>query len=648
VAGGQIQLVALTKRFTEVAVDGIDLTVSSGEFFSLLGPSGCGKTTTLRLVAGFEQPTAGKIMLDGADVTGIPPHKRNVNTVFQSYALFPFLSVFDNVAFGLRHRDVSKADLARRVGEALELVQLTGYSKRRPGMLSGGQQQRVALARALVLNPAVLLLDEPLGALDAKLRRSLKVELKALQERVGITFLYVTHDQEEALTMSDRLAVMNSGRIVQTGAPRQVYEEPGDTYVADFLGVSNLMEVDVVERGPGQRCHLKIGDAALTSERGEVDGLGTAHAVIRPERVRIEPYGTGGPNRVPAMVERLVFLGAATQVMLRLGAGMPLQALVQNDGEQTGLAQGSPVHVFLPPDGLRVLGGDSRVVPVAPEDDSLVSSQPGAAARPAQQLRPADTTPDRRRGGGLGREVGAPLRHPHDARLHQLQPSEEPHHLAVAAVGLRHRKERADPLSGLRHGLLVDVGGHVGQRQVAAARRRAGQRGHDAVGVVLVAHQVQHRHEHDRHRLAEVQRPGRPGQDQVGVAQVGVDMVDGPFQGSGEQGPRLGYDHRVVVHVDHPGVRRDRLGDLVGVVRGGQAGADVEELADADLGGQVAHRAGEEGPVRPGREDQVRVGLEGRVAGRPVHRVVVDAAEPVVVDPGDVCHAGVKGLPLTG
>ena len=301
-AGGQIELVALTKRFTEVAVDGIDLTVARGEFFSLLGPSGCGKTTTLRLIAGFEQPTAGKILLDGTDVTGIPPHRRNVNTVFQSYALFPFLNVFDNVAFGLRHRSLSKAEIGKQVGAALDLVQMTEYAKRRPGMLSGGQQQRVALARALVLNPAVLLLDEPLGALDAKLRRSLKVELKALQERVGITFLYVTHDQEEALTMSDRLAVMNSGRIVQIGVPREVYEEPGDTYVADFLGVSNLMEVDVVERGPGARCHIKIGEAGLVAERGEVDGLGPAHVVIRPERVRIEPYGSAGDNRVPAMV----------------------------------------------------------------------------------------------------------------------------------------------------------------------------------------------------------------------------------------------------------------------------------------------------------------------------------------------------------
>jgi spermidine/putrescine transport system ATP-binding protein len=372
VAGGQVELVALTKRFTEVAVDGIDLTVHSGEFFSLLGPSGCGKTTTLRLVAGLEQPTAGRILLDGADVTDIPPHRRNVNTVFQSYALFPFLSVFDNVAFGLRHRHLAKADIRRQVLEALDLVKLTEYEKRRPGMLSGGQQQRVALARALVLNPAVLLLDEPLGALDAKLRRSLKVELKALQERVGVTFLYVTHDQEEALTMSDRLAVMHAGRIVQIGAPREVYEEPGDTYVADFLGVSNLMEVDVVKRGPGERCQIKIGEAALVSERGEVDGLGRAHAVIRPERVRIESYGSAGGNRVPAMVERLVFLGSATQVMLRLGAGVPLQALMQNDGERTPLAQGAPVHLFLPPDALRVLGGEKRDVPVAPGDDSLV------------------------------------------------------------------------------------------------------------------------------------------------------------------------------------------------------------------------------------------------------------------------------------
>ncbi|HEY7432934.1 MAG TPA: ABC transporter ATP-binding protein [Streptosporangiaceae bacterium] len=387
-AGGRIELVALTKRFTEIAVDDVNLHVDSGEFFSLLGPSGCGKTTTLRLVAGFEEPTAGKVMLDGTDVTAVPPHRRNVNTVFQSYALFPFLSVFDNVAFGLKHRHLPKAETHKRVNDALDLVMLTEYAKRRPGMLSGGQQQRVALARALVLNPAVLLLDEPLGALDAKLRRSLKVELKALQERVGITFLYVTHDQEEALTMSDRLAVMHAGRIVQIGNPREVYEEPADTYVADFLGVSNLMAVEVVERGPGARCQLRVGEAGLVAERGEVDGLGPAHAVIRPERVRIESFGSPGDNRVPAMVERLVFLGAATQVMLRLGPGVPLQALVQNDGEDAGLAQGTPVHVFLPPDALRVLGGASREVLVDTEEDG--------------QLLAADPAPGRASAGTSG------------------------------------------------------------------------------------------------------------------------------------------------------------------------------------------------------------------------------------------------------
>ena len=370
-AGGRIELVALTKRFTDIAVDRVDLTVDSGEFFSLLGPSGCGKTTTLRLIAGFEQPTEGTILLDGVEMTNTPPHRRNVNTVFQSYALFPFLSVFDNVAFGLRNRHLTKADMNKQVGDALDLVQLTGFEKRRPGMLSGGQQQRVALARALVLHPSVLLLDEPLGALDAKLRRSLKVELKALQERVGITFLYVTHDQEEALTMSDRLAVMNAGRIVQLGTPRTIYEEPADTYVADFLGVSNLMEVDVVERGPGSQCRAMLGETALAVDRGEVDALGPAHALIRPERVRIEPYGHDGqvgPNRVPAMVERLVFLGASTQVMLRLAPGALLQAVVPNDGTEATLSQGTPVHVFLAPDVLRVLGGAARDVPIADED----------------------------------------------------------------------------------------------------------------------------------------------------------------------------------------------------------------------------------------------------------------------------------------
>src|ERR671922_2987448 len=242
-ARGEIQLLELTKRFAEVTVvDSIHLEIPGGEFFSLLGPSGCGKTTTLRLIAGFERPTEGRILLDGTDVAYTPPHRRNVNTVFQNYALFPHLNVFDNVAFGLRRARRPKDEIKTRVGRALELVQLGGFEKRKSSQLSGGQQQRVALARALVLNPAVLLLDEPLGALDAKLRKALQIELKSLQQEVGITFIYVTHDQEEALTMSDRIAVMSQGLVEQIGAPRDVYEDPQTLFVADFLGVSNLME----------------------------------------------------------------------------------------------------------------------------------------------------------------------------------------------------------------------------------------------------------------------------------------------------------------------------------------------------------------------------------------------------------------------
>src|SRR6202035_5625891 len=295
-----IDLVGLTKRFHHghaAAVDDIDLSVAGGEFFSLLGPSGCGKTTTLRLVAGFEEPTAGRILLDGGDVSGVPPHKRNVNTVFQSYALFPFMSVFDNVAFGLRYAGCSKAELKTRVGEALALVSMSSFSGRRPSQLSGGQQQRVALARALVLNPSVLLLDEPLGALDAKLRRSLKVELKALQERVGITFIYVTHDQEEALTMSDRLAVMNAGRIAQIGTPQEVYESPADAYVADFLGAANLLRIVVSERVDGGASTLSLGDAARPGAGRDPPGAG-AHRGARVQR-RQQGACARGPPRLP-------------------------------------------------------------------------------------------------------------------------------------------------------------------------------------------------------------------------------------------------------------------------------------------------------------------------------------------------------------
>ncbi len=353
---GEVRLIDLTKRFDDVeAVAGINLEIPSGEFFSILGPSGCGKTTTLRMVAGFEQPTSGSIFLDGIDVAARPPHKRNVNTVFQNYALFPFLTVAENVGFGLRYQKLGKKEQSERVGAALELVQLTGYERRRPGQLSGGQQQRVALARALVLRPSVLLLDEPLGALDAKLRRTLQVELKSLQESVGITFLYVTHDQEEALTMSDRLAVMEDGKVAQVGTPVEVYEQPASAYVADFLGVSNLMDGTARPESGTTPCRIRLGDFELFARQGATGCSGPIKVAIRPERVRIEPYEASGPNRVPGMVERLVFLGSSTQVIVRLATGGVLQALIQNQGGLPDFQQGTAVQVDLPADALRVL-----------------------------------------------------------------------------------------------------------------------------------------------------------------------------------------------------------------------------------------------------------------------------------------------------
>jgi spermidine/putrescine transport system ATP-binding protein len=273
-AGGEVQLVGLVKRFGDFpAVAGITLDMPSGEFFSLLGPSGCGKTTTLRMIAGFERPTEGQILLDGTDMAQTPPHKRDVNTVFQSYALFPHLSVEENVAFGLKYQKVSKQEMRERVGRALELVQMSQFVGRRPSQLSGGQQQRVALARALILNPKVLLLDEPLGALDAKLRKRLQLELKALQEEVGITFVYVTHDQEEALTMSDRIAVMSQGRVEQVGPPKEIYEEPATAYVADFLGVSNLMDAIAAGFCDGG-CRVRLCEFDLVAGQGKSDTVG--------------------------------------------------------------------------------------------------------------------------------------------------------------------------------------------------------------------------------------------------------------------------------------------------------------------------------------------------------------------------------------
>jgi spermidine/putrescine transport system ATP-binding protein len=358
-SGGAIDLVKLRKVHADaVAVDGIDLRIEAGEFFSLLGPSGCGKTTTLRMIGGFDAPTSGQILLDGVDLAGTPAHRRPVNTVFQSYALFPHLTVADNVAYGLRWRPgIGKADRRDRVGRALELVRLGHLAARRPDQLSGGEQQRVALARALVCEPSVLLLDEPLGALDAKLRKTLRAELTTLQREVGTTFIFVTHDQEEALEMSDRLAVMDHGRVVQCGRPKDVYQAPQTEFVADFLGLTNLLDVTCLEVDGG-RAQVRLGEFALTASCMGAAGPGQGRVVIRPERVRLTPQGGGAAdNTVPAIVDNLVYIGATTQVVARLPHGPAVYALVVNDSDVDAdhLRPGAPVTLGLPVDALRLL-----------------------------------------------------------------------------------------------------------------------------------------------------------------------------------------------------------------------------------------------------------------------------------------------------
>ncbi len=325
-----VRLEGVTKSFGDVlAVDGIDLDVRDGEFFSMLGPSGSGKTTTLRMIAGFELPTAGRVMLHGEDVTRRPPFERDVNTVFQDYALFPHMTVGQNVEYGLLVKKVAKGERVARVAEALRMVRLEAYEKRRPAQLSGGQRQRVALARALVNRPRVLLLDEPLGALDLKLREEMQIELKTIQQQVGITFIYVTHDQEEALTMSDRLAVFNNGRIEQIGAPADVYEAPTTAFVAGFVGTSNLLSGDVA--------------ATLLGQRGTF--------TVRPEKIRMtDPSEPRADDEVAAegTIRQVVYLGPDTRYFVALAAGGQLVVTQQNlatSSTQALALQGTPVRL---------------------------------------------------------------------------------------------------------------------------------------------------------------------------------------------------------------------------------------------------------------------------------------------------------------
>ena len=330
-----VRLVDVTKKFGPdvVAVDRINLEVRDGEFFSLLGPSGCGKTTTLRMIGGFEEPTSGLIELQGQDVTWLPPYRRNVNTVFQNYALFPHLSIFENVAFGLRRRKVPDKELRRRVAEMLELVELPGYEKRRPSQISGGQAQRVALARALINRPAVLLLDEPLGALDLKLRKQMQVELKRIQQEVGITFIYVTHDQEEAMTMSDRIAVMNQGHYEQLGTPEELYERPTTRFVAGFLGVSNMLRGRRQGEDGGYAVVQVVGGARVRVPRDRLNGRADVEVGVRPEKIRMLPADAATEDRLNKLDGRIVhasYMGVSTQYIVRVADEADLTIYEQN------------------------------------------------------------------------------------------------------------------------------------------------------------------------------------------------------------------------------------------------------------------------------------------------------------------------------
>jgi len=340
-----VELVGVTKRFDEdvTAVDALDLTIEDGEFFSLLGPSGCGKTTTLRMIAGFEFPTMGGVRIHGAEMGLKPPNERPVNTVFQSYALFPHMSVFDNVAFGLEMKKVDKADVETRVRRVLDQVQLARRADAKPSQLSGGMQQRVALARALVNEPEVLLLDEPLGALDLKLRQNMQYELKDLQSRVGITFIYVTHDQEEALTMSDRIGVMSAGKLLQVGDSHQIYETPTSRFVADFIGDINLLEGEVTGSGTA-----RLSNGAVVRIPSGHPSNGTVTLALRPERLMLHPMAGSlpeGRNQIRARISRRTYYGDVYYYDVEAGFDEPLDVKEENRPDVARHEVGDEVYV---------------------------------------------------------------------------------------------------------------------------------------------------------------------------------------------------------------------------------------------------------------------------------------------------------------
>ncbi len=368
-----IEIDHVSKVFTDfVAVDDAHFTIREGEFFSMLGPSGCGKTTTLRMIAGFETPSSGAIRLQGQDVSKVPPNKRNVNTVFQQYALFPHMNVWDNVAYGPRAQKVDKAEVARRVDELLGVVHLTEFAKRRPAQLSGGQQQRVALARALVNYPKALLLDEPLGALDLKLRQTMQLELKRIQREVGITFIFVTHDQEEALTMSDRIAVMNKGRVEQIGTPREIYDNPSSVFVAGFIGQANLWPCRVVSRD-GSTATVEVAGRQVQVEH-DASGLAPGESgtfMVRPERIYVDTQETD-PDRwtVTCTVTELVFQGPVVRYEMRLADGSTAVAHVP--ARRDGLP--------LPGDQVQASWSDDACVLLPGPPPSPAASTPAADA----------------------------------------------------------------------------------------------------------------------------------------------------------------------------------------------------------------------------------------------------------------------------